>query len=693
MRARPAWQPAQDGVMIFMPGGTASVHDTQEQLSQLEDGFKTPINPEPNRTSHSGFTSDWSPETLVGDSEEILFEAASTALSTPEPSMGQDLLSQLIFAAERSSTEPATPGSESLSGDTKLSSTEDSVEVGYTSERTDFQEDSPSPSLRRAKQRRTARQLHHFRAVFRPLTDLAVARRLDFGRNNLRTHKKVTVPLRQELGAIERKPRHSYTPDQRELLCILYRFYYSEDADAIPKIFNVITGLELRHSRIRSYFWDHMCLYGPESFLPFSRVLSVPFSIPQDYYADIISEIEQQANDLRLNVQRRSVEVGFVCGKARKSSSPSVLQNYQSMVEKTKQEARDEAANSVIAREIAATAQLLGLMPRAVKLPFEDHVELFTDVESPKLMTTSVETLNPISNKPHLTFRVWDADNRTKFMNGGFVAQAFVDWPRPFPAPIVLDDPSGAGKILTALHLSKHGDTPVYISTASSLLQALSYAKSMRQPKIALVSLDAQCLQAEHKLHHAANVFPWLKAQGIARWARYKGNGEYFVWGEIAADAVLHTLELEKLINHLNSDAGCGNLLNFDVFESGVKTNTIAAALREKNKTLNTATARALGKIAKAFGMAQSNMTLQHLQDLVARLLDGWTILKPEMMDMHTTSSLAATFATALGRHHANHTLQDIMGAFMDGVDDGTRCIEHWSRSRSGSRRQRFRTA
>lgn len=108
---------------------------------------------------------------------------------------------------------------------------------------------------------------------------------------------------------------------------------------------------------------------------------------------------------------------------------------------------------------------------------------------------------------------------------------------------------------------------------------------------------------------------------------------------------------------------------------------------------LNTASARAMGKIAKAFGMAQSNVSLQHLREFVARVMDGWTILKADSIDVHTLSSLASTFATVLGSHHAGYTVQDVMGAFIDGVDDGTRCIEYWSKSRSGSRRQRFRAA
>lgn len=46
----------------------------------------------------------------------------------------------------------------------------------------------------------------------------------------------------------------------------------------------------------------------------------------------------------------------------------------------------------------------------------------------------------------------------------------------------------------------------------------------MERPQIALVDLSAPSLQQEHKLHHAAEVFPWLKSHGLARWARYRGK-------------------------------------------------------------------------------------------------------------------------------------------------------------------------
>ena len=98
-----------------------------------------------------------------------------------------------------------------------------------------------------------------------------------------------------------------------------------------------------------------------------------------------------------------------------------------------------------------------------------------------------------------------------------------------------------------------------------------------------------------------------------------------------------------------------------------------------------------MGKIAKAFGLCRSSAKLEHLSDFVARLIDGWSITRANIIDVHTMSSLSVTFATALGPHANGHTLQEIMAAFIQGVDDGLRCSTYWSQRRSSTRRQRFR--
>lgn len=150
-------------------------------------------------------------------------------------------------------------------------------------------------------------------------------------------------------------------------------------------------------------------------------------------------------------------------------------------------------------------------------------------------------------------------------------------------------------------------------------------------------------------------------------------------------------MDLTYLIESLKQDSDCQRLLDFDSFRPGMKTKVISAALRDRNTRLNTTTARAMGKAAKVFGICQVNATLEHMTDFVARIIDGWSVQEIDHVGMHTMDFLAATFATSLGKHAGGHTIHDMKTAFIKGVNHGSFCIAHWSRSRSGTRRQRFR--
>lgn len=264
----------------------------------------------------------------------------------------------------------------------------------------------------------------------------------------------------------------------------------------------------------------------------------MPFNDPERRYAEIRCLIETEAYSLGIELRRRQVDLIVLSGRAEFANSPKTRDIYNGLVRRATQRA---AARDAIAKDYVVLPPSSSAIGMAVREDFQDDWEIVTDIDdSPCHVLEVSKNLRHPSVRPHLTFRVWDDRNKTRFIDGSFVAQAFVDWPRPFPAPIALDEPSQAGKILTSLHLSKEGNTPVYISTASvsmnssstlrsadtlqSLLQALSYATEMQQPRIALIDLDAPSLNGEHKIHHAADVFRWLKSHGLARWARYRGR-------------------------------------------------------------------------------------------------------------------------------------------------------------------------
>ena len=149
---------------------------------------------------------------------------------------------------------------------------------------------------------------------------------------------------------------------------------------------------------------------------------------------------------------------------ARYAESPKTQKNYLNLVQKASQD--DYRVRT--SHQISAVPQSMS-MSMADQLPEDDNREFITDAETSPTPCGPAPDHNPqpAKVKPHLAFRVWDTASRTCFIDGGFVAHAFLDWPLPLPSPIALDDPTQAGKILASLHLSTQGGTPVFISTAS----------------------------------------------------------------------------------------------------------------------------------------------------------------------------------------------------------------------------------
>jgi hypothetical protein len=466
----------------------SSITDTV--LLSREEECNAQIKEEPAEPIKLSLVRDDSPETLAGDiEEEMLFDISPVARLTPVSSVSSDILFQLMEAAESNSTQPTSLcAATATATDTgAIQATENFLEICSESDRTDFQE-SPSPTLRKSKKvtnRTTGAASRHFKRQAQSSAIQPPIRRLNFG-NRLKKQaakkakkakKSADAQSLEDLARMERAPSHNWDDDERGLLCVLNRWYCGRDRtaelDLFAKLFNSITGLDIPPKRVRVQFENHLRLYGAEAYPVFGRVFAVPFNDPEGEYAEIRALIEAEAVSLSLDLQQRRVESMARSGTAKFAKSPKTREFYKSLVRRASQEAVWQTSQ---VEDVMQSSHSIMEMSMAIRIPADEDWEVITDAEespaavveqSSTLVVNSIEVPEFVPTRPHLTFRVWDAANRTKFIDGGFVAQTFVDWPRPFPAPIALDDPSEAGKILTVLHLSKQGDTPVYISTAS----------------------------------------------------------------------------------------------------------------------------------------------------------------------------------------------------------------------------------
>jgi len=355
--------------------------------------------------------------------------------------------------------------------------------------------------------RSPARASYQFDAVDTAPTP-SVRRTLDFGMPALR-HTNDTAPQASEPGdftslaalrRLERDPPHHWHEDERELLTILYRWYEDTNAATIPKVFNAITGLNLRLNVIRYQFESHLILYGCRAYPEFDRAMKVPFHDPEHKYDEIHAIIEDTASESGIDLSRRTHEVSYIPGLARTAKSPKTRKHYKSLVRRALKREKEKAR--ALRRPAPEDLPLQALQLGGMTLAEQDNEETWSDVDgyhTPPITPTQ-PTLRTPPGRNTIGFRVWDANSRTIFDDEtGFVSQAFSIWRGEFPPPF---SPDGQGQqalmLLTNLHLSMSGGASAFVSVSTSLLQALVKASTMFEPRIAVSTLKS------HTMYHVS---------------------------------------------------------------------------------------------------------------------------------------------------------------------------------------------
>jgi hypothetical protein len=156
------------------------------------------------------------------------------------------------------------------------------------------------------------------------------------------------------------------------------------------------------------------------------------------------------------------------------------------------------------------------------------------------------------------------------------------------------------------------------------------------------------------------------------------------VWASVPRAAIITHFALSDLRYLASNSPSCADVMNLDEFQPGRRTRQVSDQMRAKKTILNTATARALGKISRTFGLNGGNVSVEHIQEFIARLVDGWQVSKHPLNNIHTNSSIATTFAISLNSQI--HRVQDVMVAFLNGIQQGTNTIAYYSRRRPGPR-------
>jgi hypothetical protein len=229
-----------------------------------------------------------------------------------------------------------------------------------------------------------------------------VNRRLDFSApKSAQEGNRANEVSLKDLHSIEKSPRHNWSDSERELLCVLYRYYKAETVDTIPIVFNHVTNLNLRHRIIQAQF-DHVRLYGPRAYISYRRVFSAPFDRRRHYH-ELRKMIDTEAASLGVRLERQTVEPSSKAGMAAFSRSPTIRRQWKIRVRMTSQRERDAASR----QGNATTPSIFAL----------NEQEVFTDAEDAQnAPVAAVETIQPVPKLPrsghHLAFRTWCDDTR-----------------------------------------------------------------------------------------------------------------------------------------------------------------------------------------------------------------------------------------------------------------------------------------
>ncbi|KAF2132386.1 hypothetical protein P153DRAFT_383270 [Dothidotthia symphoricarpi CBS 119687] len=724
------WHQAAAGVMVYRPRvdveyqvSVKKESDIQDHLNETYAGEDEEVKPPTSLPSLNRGCSaqldvmnrvrcsrDDSPDTLAADSgdEDGVLTPTSSHESMSPVVTNDTFLDELMVYAGSSNHEHVSNSPTVLTPSTQSTEFEDEYE--YESDRTDFLETtkSPCPShVKRSSRGQSGTKSTRFKSKKMPKQHLPVARRLDFSaainsskvskRPSPSRYKSDPTSFRNALRNIEHGPRHMWTDIERLLLCIIHRWYETSDNTAIAAVFNQVTGLDFKPRKITAQFTS-MLGNGSKGSIHWAQVFDeVAFDDAKGVYAEIRNLIEVTAVNLHVQLIPRDEEFDFQSGSAAKAKSPGTRTKHRRRVKLVQEEKKALIRQMALMEASAMHVQPSNSGPGVI----EDHFdEYFTDVEDNPVtdlpcMPYSGTSNNPAaysgrtsSSSPCLAFRVWDAKSYTQFTeDGDFISNAaFSVKNKSFLTPFA---PEGQGLstflFFAKSHLSLKGNTSAFVSVSTSLLQAMVYASSMENPNIAIIDLNHPSLNQPNKKHYAADVVRWLKVNDEYKFT-YKATAEYLIWGGIPRSAILHHTKLQTLENLAEIDSVCGNMLSLGLFQTKRTANGVASILRDNNTVLDGSTAKSMGKIAKCLGLDGESVTLQHIQEFVARLVDGWYITSDHTNDAYTGNAIAFSFALALGS--GIHAHQRVMEAFQEGIESGFNSIVRYARSRRSKPRR-----
>jgi hypothetical protein len=146
------------------------------------------------------------------------------------------------------------------------------------------------------------------------------------------------------------------------------------------------------------------------------------------------------------------------------------------------------------------------------------------------------------------------------------------------------------------------------------------------------------------------------------------------VFCNIPRDAIISTFGLGELISLADHNTSVANLLSLEMFRPDVRTLTVSSQLSARNVMLNTTSAQAMALVCLQFFLS-SSYKLVHIQELVARIVDGFRINRDASQHL-----LSCGIAFAVAFNSGAYRLQDVAKAFVEGLEMGWKAVEFYTR-------------
>ncbi|KAF2190361.1 hypothetical protein K469DRAFT_658225 [Zopfia rhizophila CBS 207.26] len=438
----------------------------------------------------------------------------------------------------------------------------------------------------------------------------------------------------KDLRDIENSPIHKWSMVDVEILNCLFRWYESSPNDMV-KVFNVSTGRHLTKGKLRVQFdrGAGMTRKFQQSFY------DLPFHDPSGRFSATRQIIEAKARTLNIDLRTRQTDNIPPYIKALKGRAAN--NHDQSSISGALSSTYSGQFQHVLNTGNRPSMRLFGGYAMRTDDPF-DGAEWIVDVEGAPTNTPS-QVPAIFARNQHLAFRVWSGSSGTTFSEKeGFVAGLHSMWNGSLLEPF---QPEGDGlkaiMLLSNAHFRVESKFPsAFVSVASSLLHVLTKAFDS--------SSDIQ----------------------------------YIFWADIPSGAIIHHFPLSELEQLARDDTDCGRVLGLGAFQPGRNTAAVASDLHKRNIILNTDVARAMGRIAKLFGLSEPSTKIAHISEWVSNFVASFGIQQAPGQDLHTKSSIAIAFAIALDSRAPSYHLQDVMLAFQSGVESGLATIAYFASRR-----------